>query len=352
MGQPGVGRNGPGGRGGSAGPGEDSGGCGRCLAFGQLASGARGVTILRPLSPPALLVHLALLTVSLLFGANYVFTKQILGTVSPAAWVLCRVAAATAVIVPLALWMRSRRALPRRGVWLGLVVAAFFGIFANQILFTEGMARTTPQHSAVVNACIPTWTLLVAAAMRQERLTWTRVAAIVVALLGVQYLLGVDRLLFGGDPATADAQATLLGDLLTLANGISFAIHLVLMRRLGREVDPWLATSVMFVAATTMMAGYSLPRAGADCGAALLSPPTLWFALYAVLFATVLTYLLNTWALRHTHSSQVALYINVQPLVAAALDVAFGAPAPGHRFYVALGLVALGLWLQNASRSR
>lgn len=293
-------------------------------------------------------MHLALLTVSVLFGANYVFTKQILGTVPPATWVFYRVAAATAVIVPLALLLRRSQRRPPPRVLIGLAVASFFGIVANQVLFTEGMARTTPQHSSVINACIPTWTLLVAVLCRQERLTRRRVIAIVLALGGVQYLLGFDRLLAGDSAGSGGA--TLLGDLLTLTNGVSFAVHLVLMRRIAQHVEPGYATAMMFVMATGMMAGWSLPQTSLADAAPLLVPPTLWLALYAVLFATVLTYMLNTWALRHTHSSQVALYINVQPLVAAGLDVLLGAPLPTHRFYVALGLVALGLWLQNPPR--
>lgn len=304
--------------------------------------------------PTALRVHLALITVSLLFGANYVFTKRILLSVSPAAWVLFRIAAATVVIVPLALLLRRGAAWPRRSLWLGLALASFFGVVLNQVLFTEGMARTTPEHSAVINAGIPTWTLLVAVLAGQERLGWRRVLAIAAALLGVLYLLGADQLLAGNGagPRPDGRGATLLGDLLTVTNGISFAIHLVLMRRLGRDVDPWLATAVMFAAATLMVGGWSGPQmTSADCSA-VLTPPTLWFAAYAVLFATVLTYFLNTWALRHTRSSQVALYINVQPLVAAALNTALGEPLPGHRFFVALALVALGLWLQNTARDR
>lgn len=316
-----------------------------------LASPPPSGTIPAPLAPPPILVHLALLTVSLLFGANYVVTKRILADVPPAAWVLCRIVGATLVIVPLALWLRRRHARPPARILWGLALASLLGIVANQVLFTEGMARTTPQHSAVINALIPTWTLLAAVLFRQERLTGARVLAILVALAGVQYLLGVDRLLFGGGGSAPADGATLLGDLLTMANGMSFAVHLVLMRRIGRQVDPWYATATMFVFATTMMSAWSLPQTSAAEMAPLWHAPTLWFGLYVVLFATVLTYLLNTWALRHTHSSQVALYINVQPLVAAALDVAFGAPAPGPRFFVALALVALGLWLQSRKRS-
>lgn len=297
--------------------------------------------------PPSVLrVHLALITVSLLFGANYVFTKRILATVPPSAWVLFRIAAATAVMVPMALLLRRRSTgWPRGKVLLGLLIASWFGVVMNQVLFTEGMARTTPEHSAVINAGIPTWTLLVAVLAGQERLGGRRVLAIGSALAGVLYLL------LGASPnAAGTAGPTLAGDLLTLANGVSFAIHLVLMRKLGREVDPYLATAVMFVGATACIGVWSGPSMTAGDWTAVTTSPTVWFAIYAVLFATVATYLLNTWALRHTHSSQVALYINVQPLVAAALNAAMGAPLPGHRFFVALGLVAFGLWLQTARR--
>jgi len=303
-----------------------------------------------PVSP--LRVHLALITVSVLFGVNYVFTKRILAHVPPQAWVVFRIAAATLVMVPLALALRPRRPWPRGKVWLGLLLASFFGVVLNQILFTEGMARTTPEHSAVVNACIPTWTLLVAVCAGQERLGKLRVLAIGCALGGVLYLLGIDQMLAGEGAPVFASGASVLGDLLTMGNGIAFAVHLVMMRRLGREVDPWLATAVMFVAATAMIGGFCGPQIEAADVDAVLAAPTVWFALYVVLFATVLTYLLNTWALRHAHSSQVALYINVQPLVAAALSTALGAPLPGHRFFVALVFVAAGLWLQTrASRA-
>lgn len=304
------------------------------------------------MSAAPLRVHLALITVSVLFGANYVFTKRILAAVPPQSWVLFRIAAATAVMVPLAMALRPRRPLPAPRVWLWLLVAAFFGVVLNQVLFTEGMARTTPEHSAVVNAAIPTWTLLVAVCAGQERLGTLRLLAIAAALGGVLYLLGADQMLFGGGAPVFTNGASVLGDLLTMGNGIAFAIHLVMMRRLGRDVDPWLATAVMFVAATAMIGVWSGPQIEAAHADAVLASPIVWFAVYAVLFATVLTYLLNTWALRHAHSSQVALYINVQPLVAAGLNTALGAPLPGHRFYFALVLVALGLWLQTrASRA-
>jgi drug/metabolite transporter (DMT)-like permease len=287
-------------------------------------------------------VHAALLLVSLLFGANYVFTKEALHAVPAPAWVFFRIAAATVILVPLAL--RDGRGRPTPALLLGLVLASFLGVVLNQVLFTEGMARTTPAHSSVINACIPTWTLCLAVLCRQERLSASKVLAVLIALGGVGTLLHVDELLVGAQSISPQEVA---GDLLTWANGVSFALHLILMRRIGPRLDPRVSTAVMFAAATAMTAAYAAPALGAASWRAVSTPPVLWLLLYAVLFATVLTYLLNTWALRHTRSSQVALYINVQPLVAAALAPAFGQAAPDWRFFVALAAVAVALVLQT-----
>ena len=143
---------------------------------------------------------------------------------------------------------------------------------------------------------------------------------------------------------------TALGDLLTAANGFAFAAHLVLMRRVGRDLDPWSTAAVLFLQGLLMIALWSAPGFELEHAAATFAPPTAWFALYTILGATVLTYVLNTWALRHTDSSKVALYINLQPIIAAALSCALGAPAPDHRFFVALVLVAFALWLQARAR--
>lgn len=293
-------------------------------------------------APPPLLVHGALLLVSLLFGAHYVTTKKVLEAVPPQAWVCFRIAAATLLLVPLAI--RFGRGRPPLRVLLWLVLASLLGVVLNQVLFTEGLERTTPDHSAVINACIPTWTLCLAVLSGQERMTARKALAVLTALAGVLTLLRVDHIVRDGGGLSV---RQLTGDLLTWVNGVAFALHLILMRRLRPHVDPWIATGVLFLAATAMVPVYGAGELTAANWRQATAAPTVWFGLYSILFATVLTYLLNTWALRHAHSSRVALYINVQPVVAAALGPLFALPAPDWRFFVALLAVGAALLLQT-----
>lgn len=295
--------------------------------------------------PPTARVHLALLTVSLIFGANFVVTKQLLSAVPAQAWIGFRVFAAACLLLPIALLL-GRGPVPLRTVpWL--LLASLLGVFANQVLFAEGLARTTATHSVVLNACIPTWTLLLAAAFGQERLTLGKVLAVATALSGVAWLLRVDQMLLAGEPLSEEQ---LLGDALSVCNGFAFAMHLVLMRRIGASIDSYRATGMLFLFGVLSVPFYSGPAMTADNLALATTPPVLWFALFGVLGATVTTYLLNSWALRHTTSSTVALYINAQPLVAASLGTMFGQPAPDGRFFVAFACVALSIFVQSRAK--
>ena len=280
-----------------------------------------------------------------MFGINYVATKHVLETVPAQAWVFLRVGTATLLLAPVVFALYRR--LPPRGTRLPLALAACLGVVANQILFTEGLARTTPAHSSVLNASIPVQTLLFAVLAGQERFTLRKVVAIGVALTGVLTLLEVDRMVGEG----IHFETTMVGDLLSLGNAATFSLFLVLMRRFGRDVDPLLATGWSFVVATPLLFAWSLPALDAKTFAAVTAAGVWPVALFVVVGATIVTYVLNNWALRRTHSSQVALYIYVQPVVATLLSVALGIESPGARFFVAASLVFGGILIEISGRS-
>ncbi|MHC4512690.1 MAG: DMT family transporter [Planctomycetota bacterium] len=298
------------------------------------------------MAPSPILVHAALVLVSLLFGLNYVASKVVVDAVPPRAWVFYRVASAALLLLPLLIWRRHR--WPARPLWGWLLLAATLGVCLNQTLFLEGLQRTVPSHSAIVNTSIPILTLTFASAVGQERLTLRKVLAVLVALAGVLTLLEVDRTLAD----IGQLGAYVIGDLLTLGNAASFSMFIVVMRHLGRRVDPVAATLVCFLMGTAVLGAYSSPVVDSDNLGAMVRPDIWPYAVFAIVGATVLTYLLNNWALGHVESSLVVLYIYVQPIVATGWQTLRGAPLPGPRFYVAAVLVCAGILLATLARRR
>ena len=96
----------------------------------------------------------ALVTVQVLFGINYLASKVVLDEIPPRAWALLRVSGACALLW-LAVLLLKRR-LPRDPVDLAkLALFSLFGVVLNQVLFVEGLSRTTPFHSSLINTSIP-----------------------------------------------------------------------------------------------------------------------------------------------------------------------------------------------------
>lgn len=278
----------------------------------------------------------ALLTIQVLFGINYLASKIIVTHLTPAAWAVMRTSGAFAVLALIALV--GRRRLPRtRDIGL-LAICALFGVVFNQGFFLEGLSRTTVGRSALICSQIPTFVLLFSVLARQENLTWRKALGFCAGIAGVLVLLGVDRF-------TLDRRY-LTGDLLTLTNAASFAIYVVLSRRVMARNDPLAATAVVFFFGALGMMIYGGPSLLAT-DFSVITGKMVGIMIYVILGATVVTYFLNLWAVKRVQATRVALYIFLQPVIAAILGVVFRGEDITARFLIATALVFAALMLRD-----
>jgi len=255
-------------------------------------------------------VTLALITVQLLFAIHYVAAKHLLATIPAPAWTVMRVGGAALVL--LLLTARQWKSWPRDvKSWGQLALLSVFGVILNQILFLEGLSRTVPSHSALINTSIPVVTLVVAVLLRHEKFDGRKIAAIALSLAGVLILLRIDDF----DPSAGTVQ----GDLLTLANASSFSVFLVLSRPVARRLGARIVTPITFLLGSLAVGVYGWPAIQTMNWATV--PPSIWaIAVFIVLGPTVGTYGLNVWALRRVESSAVALFVYLQFVLAAPLS--------------------------------
>ncbi len=276
-------------------------------------------------------VYGALLIVQVFFGIHYFAAKILVQIVDPRAWAAIRVIGAALLLMTYNLAFVRRH--PRGAhLYARLALYAIFGVVVNQVLFVEGLARTTPSHSAILNSLIPVATLGFAILARSERLTLRRGASIVIAFASVLVLLRVETFRLEDE--------LVVGDLLTLANACSFALFLVLSRNVMRSMDPWAATSWLLVFGALGIVAIGA-RPLVEVPFAEL-PARFWaWGAYAVVCATVLAYFLNFYALQHVDSSTVALFVYLQAPIATLLSVVF----LGERLDLRFGLAAAGIFL-------
>lgn len=282
------------------------------------------------------MVVLALLAVQLLFGINYVVSKVVVGAFPPLVWAFIRIVISTGLMAAMALMLRRSHPPLEGAFFKKLVIFALLGCVINQASFLVGLKMTTPTNSAILNTLIPVFTLLIVTIRGQEPFTRNRGVGFVLALAGVLFIRKVEEFSL--------SNATLVGDLLTILNCLSYSLFLSYGKPFLQKYDSVWSTAWLFAYGSVGLLGLS-----ATSWSGMVWPemtPTLWAAaIFAVVGATLLPYFLNFWALSKAKSSQVAFYIYLQPVVAAGLSWATMNESPTIRTVLACGMIFLGFFM-------
>ena len=279
----------------------------------------------------------ALVAVQVLFGINYIVSKVIVGVYPPLVWASVRIAFAAVAMVVIA--FAARRPQPPVLNWKffgPMIVFSLFGIILNQGAFLLGLKYTTATNSAILNTLIPIFTLLIVTLRKQEPMTRRRFAGFISALAGVLVIRKIERFSLGDH--------TLIGDLLTIFNCLCYAIFLSISKPFLEQYDRVWTTAWMFILGAVGMGLVSIPSWRGFIWPEMT--PQLWgCVVFGVIGATLMTYFLNLWALAQVKSSQVAIFIYIQPVVAAAIAWAWFGEAPTLRTCLAAGLIFCGVLL-------
>ncbi len=289
---------------------------------------------------PLLRVYGALLLVQLLFGLHYLTTQLVVERINPVEWAAMRISIAGVIL--LLLHRHSIMRWPVGAEWRQVALLAALGVVVNAVFFAMGMERTTPAHGALIMCMVPVLTLAFAVALGYERASRAQQAALVLALAGALVLLEADRFRLTG--------AYLIGDFLVFISATSFALFLVLSRQAVDRHGAMGLTALVMGASAVAMAPLSLWSgiAHADTWSSL-PQYVLLAAAYTIIFATVVTYSLNYYALGRVPSSQVALFIYLQPLMATSTSIAVGRDVLTLRLLVSAALTLGGIALTALS---
>lgn len=250
--------------------------------------------------------HIALVVTQVCFGLFPLFGLTAMHEFEPfvvAAW---RMGFGGVVLMGIALLVHGKR------VWVGwrelphMLLLSFLGVMLNQALFVQGLSRSTSTNAGLVMCLIPVFTFVLAALLRVEALQPVRVVGVLLSLAGGAVWFAAE------DPQLVDQY--LVGNVLMATNALSYAGYLVLSKPVALRHPPLVILGWVYflslVCLPYFMSEVSLVPEGVSARG--------WASLAAVLaFPTCLGYLLNLFALERLRASTAAIYIYLQPLIAA-----------------------------------
>lgn len=260
--------------------------------------------------PSGFAVIAALIGVQLCFGSNYVVSKVVVSHFPPLVWAGTRIAISTVVMFTVCFLSGRRRPELNREFLVPLIGLSLMGTILNQASFLVGLSLTTSANSAVLNTLIPVSTLLIVTIRGQEPLNWKKAVGFLLAFMGVLVIRKFEDLRF--------SDSTFIGDLLTVFNCVIYACFLSFSKKFLAKHDALWVTAFLFLYGTVGLNLLAIPS-WLKFTPPILDAHLLWIACFAIVFGTLVPYFLNFWALKHAKPSQVALFIYLQPIIAATV---------------------------------
>ena len=254
-----------------------------------------------------------LLLLGAIWGGSFFFARIAVAEMHPLALVLFRVliAAAALHVYLLARGPSFRLALPLAGSFfvLALVnnVLPFSLIFAGQTAMGAGLA-------AVLNSTTPFWTILIANAVTSdEKLSWNKVAGVMLGIAGVAVMVGPGIVASLGGPVWA--KFAMVGA------SVSYAVALVFSRRF-KAVPPVIVATGQLTASTIIMIPVVLLWSGPS-GLFAASMP-IWAAVFALaLVSTAFAYILYFGIIGSAGATNASLVTLIVPVSAILLGFVF-----------------------------
>lgn len=282
--------------------------------------------------------HIALFVAQIIYALNYSIAKDLMpGYMGPMSIVTLRILGAAFLFWMLSLFTKKEKV--EKEDMITMIWLSIFGVVVNQIFFIYGLSLTTPINSSIIMISNPLVVFVFTALVYKVGVSFVKIAGLLFAIAGAVLIL----IYRGNFEVGSD---TWQGDLMTLANSVSWAIFIVMVKPIMQKYNTVTAMKWMFLFGSIMILPVGL-NDSLDVNWKAMTEYA-WFALgFVVIATTFFAYLLNVYGLVSLSANTVSAYIYLQPFLASIFAIMVGKDTLTPIKVLSGILIILGLYLVN-----
>ncbi len=287
--------------------------------------------------------NIAAFIAAALFGASVVATRVAVQEIPPLNLAVLRFGQG-GLILFLCLFIGARDLLKVKQhdlPFLVLLGVILFTIFP--VTFNISLRLTEASRGALMLATMPIWSAWIARVARKERLILRQIVGILLTFAGVGIVLVERGLKWQG------TLVALGGDGLMLLTALCGAIYGVLAQRMLSRYSALTVTMYAMMFGTFLLFPAALVE-GVPQAFARIDGKVAILIIFLGVFGGALGYFFWTFALTRLTPTQVAVYVNVNPMVAIILGAALLAEKLTGVFVVGFVAVVVGVLFVNWPR--
>lgn len=272
---------------------------------------------------------------SIITGIALVATRYVVQQTDGLTVAMLRYCVATACLLPLAVFFYPVDVRKKDFLAIAALGVLYFCIFPWAI--SSAMQFTTASSGAIVLACTPAVTLLLAAVWGSESLSARKCAGVLLAILGAATAIGGTAALLKG--------TTWFGQILMILATLSGAIYAVFSKSYLGKYPPVVVTAIAMGAGAGTLLIIWLVRDLPTTGLPALTSTGWLVILYIGAIGGALSFFLYAWALGRTAPTATMILLPLNPIAAILTGVTFLGEPLNSWLFLGLAFVVTGIFL-------
>ena len=280
-----------------------------------------------------------------IYGINHTVAKMVMPIyIGSLGLVFLRVLGATIIFWTISLFFKTKPIEKKDR--LTILKCGLFGMSINIAAFIAGLDYSTPVNSSILIIISPIFVVILSFFIFKNKINFIKILGIILGFIGAMILI-----------LTADSNSSIgrnipLGNFLFIVNSISYAYYLIIVKPMAEKYD--LITLFKWLFLIGLIFNFPLGiNQFLDVGWASLP---LWEAVLPMVFVVVgttcMTYFLNGYALSKITSTEVAVFMYLQPIIGILFAIFTKSDTITLIMFVASVLVFTGVYLTSVLKQK
>lgn len=273
-----------------------------------------------------------------IYGINHTVAKSVMPIyIGSLGFVLLRVLGATILFWTIGLFFKSKKIEKKDR--LTILKCGLFGMGFNIAAFIAGLDYSTPVNSSILIIIVPIFVVILSYFIFKNKINFSKIVGIFLGFIGAMALI------INADTNSSIGRNIPLGNFLFIINSISYAYYLIIVKPMAEKYD--LITLFKWLFLIGLIFNFPLginQFLEVEWNNLPLNEAVLPM-LYVVICTTFMTYFLNGYALTRLTSSEVAVFVYLQPIIGVAFALFSKSDTLSFTIIIASVLIFSGLYL-------
>ena len=280
-----------------------------------------------------------------IYGINHTVAKMVMPIyIGSLGLVFLRVLGATIIFWTISLFFKTKPIEKKDR--LTILKCGLFGMSINIAAFIAGLDYSTPVNSSILIIISPIFVVILSFFIFKNKINFIKILGIILGFIGAMILI-----------LTADSNSSIgrnipLGNFLFIVNSISYAYYLIIVKPMAEKYD--LITLFKWLFLIGLIFNFPL-GINQFLDVDWVSLP-LWEAVLPMVFVVVgttcMTYFLNGYALSKITSTEVAVFMYLQPIIGILFAIFTKSDTITLIIFIASVFIFSGVYLTSVHKQR